>query len=146
MASGDDQHLEAGTSIRSVFSREEGAKYMAAAYAGKLEQKTIPEGFEELGRWWSGSRGLVKAVREERIEDFHEGMKVLRGMRKFVGKSLKASKQQPEREGKKRKRSVSRKRDKFLKARLEGFTAFKGAKVVDRLLDSARVGVGIKQV
>jgi len=32
----------------------------AAKYAAKLEQKMMPVGFKTIGRWWGGSRGVVR--------------------------------------------------------------------------------------
>lgn len=51
VGSNDPDHLKAGTKVARVNSWGQAVGYLAA-YAGKVEQKTIPEGFTNMGRFW----------------------------------------------------------------------------------------------
>jgi hypothetical protein len=70
--SGDERHLRAGTRIEAL--RElHGAGAYAAKYLKKQEQKEVPEGFSDVGRFWGLFGGLsVQPVAEvnslERID------------------------------------------------------------------------------
>lgn len=62
--SGDVKHLRAGTEISGIRKPYALAVY-AAKYAAKMAQKSVPEGYTEVGRFW-GLFGGVK-VKEEVI-------------------------------------------------------------------------------
>jgi hypothetical protein len=51
VGSKDRDHLKAGTKVKRVESWRQAVGYLSA-YAGKVEQKTIPEGFTNMGRFW----------------------------------------------------------------------------------------------
>lgn len=60
VGSGDPRHLLAGTKVEAIRKPHAIATY-AAKYAAKAEQKTVPEGYEDVGRFW-GNFGGVKVV------------------------------------------------------------------------------------
>lgn len=64
--SGDKNHLYAGTQVRALSNSSEAIKY-ATEYSNKLSQKTVPEGFSGVGRFWGSSRSLVSSIVE--LED-----------------------------------------------------------------------------
>lgn len=54
---GDHKHLLAGTSTERLRSAEGGARY-AVKYAQKMRQKTVPEGYQDCGRFWGHTRAV----------------------------------------------------------------------------------------
>jgi len=58
VGSGDQRHLLAGTRIEYLRAGRSGAISYASKYSAKVEQKTVPAGFEDVGRFW-GAVGLV---------------------------------------------------------------------------------------
>lgn len=62
--SGDEKHLKAGTRTETLRS-EEGGKRYTVKYAMKMEQKDVPEQFQNVGRFWGHSlRVKPKQIRE----------------------------------------------------------------------------------
>lgn len=59
----DERHLRAGTNCELFKRGREGTISYASKYAAKQEQKQVPEGFENVGRFWgvSGDRRRVSA-------------------------------------------------------------------------------------
>jgi hypothetical protein len=66
VGSGDEKHLRSGTRIDWLRSKKRTASYFTE-YMKKLQQKQVPEFFQNVGRFWGYTRGLVKM----RIESFH---------------------------------------------------------------------------
>jgi hypothetical protein len=60
VGSGDERHLRAGTEISAIRKPYALAIY-AGKYAGKWEQKVVPEGYTEVGRFWGLFGGLKVA-------------------------------------------------------------------------------------
>lgn len=50
--SGDSRHLLAGTRIEYLRAGRAGTLSYASKYAAKAEQKAVPAGFEDVGRFW----------------------------------------------------------------------------------------------
>jgi hypothetical protein len=57
VGSGDDRHLRAGTRIEALREVYAAGAY-AAKYLKKQEQKDVPEGYIEVGRFWGLFGGL----------------------------------------------------------------------------------------
>jgi hypothetical protein len=57
VASGDERHLRAGTRIEALRELHAAGAY-AAKYLKKQEQKDVPEGFSDVGRFWGLFGGL----------------------------------------------------------------------------------------
>lgn len=55
VGSGDKAHLRAGTRQERIRERDGAAKYVTK-YALKTEQKKVPDGFVDVGRFWGASR------------------------------------------------------------------------------------------
>lgn len=141
VGSGDLNHLSAGTRVEYTRSSEHAAAYIAACYSAKKSvQKNVPEGFENVGRFWGCSRGIVVPSKEG-IFLIDDAMPGVRTLRKFTEKSIKPRKCQPMNDGNLRKRKVNRKSSSWLHRGLQGFKTFKGAEIAKRLIESAdRVG------
>lgn len=54
---GDPKHLQAGTRTETLRSAEGGARY-AVKYAQKMRQKTVPETYQDVGRFWGHTRNV----------------------------------------------------------------------------------------
>lgn len=61
VASSDPRHLRAGTKIEALRFPDDPGRY-AARYAGKCEQKAVPEGYGNVGRFWGLFGGLEPVV------------------------------------------------------------------------------------
>jgi len=59
----DERHLHAGTNVERLRSGRGGTLSYASKYAAKLEQKTVPSGYENVGRFWgvTGRRAVMSA-------------------------------------------------------------------------------------
>lgn len=80
VGSGDIRHLAAGTRVDGVKNPDQVGAYMGS-YMTKLDQKTVPEGFKRVGRFWGASRCLSKTT--YRMQGlYREVSKELRVMRK----------------------------------------------------------------
>jgi hypothetical protein len=64
VGSDDERHLHAGTRVESVRGGNEGMASYVEKYADKTEQKDVPAGYENVGRFWGvvGFRGTVSAA------------------------------------------------------------------------------------
>lgn len=134
VGSGDSRHLRAGTSIESCSGRKQGAAYMVKIYGAKKFQKTVPEDFSNVGRFWGVSRGLVVPLHTVELQ--REDMNIVRTLRKYTESQLKPKSRRPERDGKRRSRRVERRPSLAnLHTGLNGFQAFNGAPVAARLLE-----------
>lgn len=58
VGSGDEKHLRAGTQIGRIHSKGHLHGYLSG-YIKKLDQKIPPVGFENVGRFWGASRGIL---------------------------------------------------------------------------------------
>ena len=58
VGSGDERHLRAGTGISAIRSKRHLYGYLVS-YIKKLDQKTPPKEFEDVGRFWGSSRNLL---------------------------------------------------------------------------------------
>ena len=58
VGSGDERHLQAGTRVEVLRSSDGGKRY-AVKYAMKMQQKSVPEGFRNSGRFWGNSKGVA---------------------------------------------------------------------------------------
>lgn len=63
VGSGDSRHLAAGTSCERIRSKTGTARY-AVKYASKMQQKWVPAGYRNVGRFWGCSRAVVPPVPE----------------------------------------------------------------------------------
>ena len=103
VGSGDRRHRVAGTRIESIRNTHAVGAY-AAKYARKQEQKEVPAGYREVGRFWGlfGGVKVVPVVQVESVEEEHqvngetgesgpsEAVAVVRVVRKLYGANRKA--------------------------------------------------------
>lgn len=85
VGSGDEKHLKAGTGISSIQSKRQLHGYLSN-YVEKLEQKTPPAGFENVGRFWGATRGLLTFQMYQQINHYYK----LALMTKIIRKWRKA--------------------------------------------------------
>lgn len=64
VASGDPRHLAAGTRSERIRLPDGAARY-AVKYAHKMEQKTVPKGYRNIGRFWGCSRDVRPVLRSQ---------------------------------------------------------------------------------
>ena len=69
VGSGDEKHLRAGTGINAIRSKGQLYGYLSA-YIKKLDQKTPPERFEDVGRFWGSSRNLLSFKVYRKINEY----------------------------------------------------------------------------
>lgn len=62
--SGDPKHLAAGCRTERIRT-EKGARNYCVKYAFKMKQKTVPEGYRNVGRLWGASRDVLPVCRRE---------------------------------------------------------------------------------
>ncbi len=143
VGSEDPKHLAAGTRIEFCEGTAEAAGYMAAAYsAKKSKQKQVPAGFENVGRFWGSSRGLVRVEGQAIFPVDGQSIAMVRSLRKYTEKGVRVRRCQPMRDEGLRKRKVKRKpKLRHVHAGLSGFRSFKGSAVAKRLLGEESVFV-----
>lgn len=71
VGSEDEKHLRAGTRVEGIRSKSHLHGYLTN-YIKKSEQKEVPEGFEEVGRFWGSSRNLLIYEVYKRVAQFYE--------------------------------------------------------------------------
>jgi len=64
VGSGLEKHRNAGTSVQSVKDKTRCMVYVAS-YLRKIDQKQVPESFQNVGRFWGYSRGAVQKITVE---------------------------------------------------------------------------------
>lgn len=80
VGSGLEKHLLAGTNIESIRNKTACADY-CAKYLTKTNQKTLPDGFLSVGRWWGMSRGILKHFRVDIALEYDDPDSVRRDLR-----------------------------------------------------------------
>lgn len=70
----DVRHLQAGTRTEFLRSGRAGTISYASKYAIKQAQKTVPDGYENVGRFWgvSGRRGVMSAATFVSVADMEK--------------------------------------------------------------------------
>lgn len=61
VGSGDSKHLAAGTRVEKI-RKVDGARFYGVKYAQKMRQKTVPEDYRNVGRFWGCSRDVPPKV------------------------------------------------------------------------------------
>lgn len=56
-ATGDERHLRAGTRLERI-RKPDGARHYAVKYAFKMKQKSVPERYRDVGRFWGHSKAV----------------------------------------------------------------------------------------
>jgi len=74
VGSGLEKHLEAGTRVEAILSGLACSDYVGR-YLGKVKQKDVPEGFQNVGRFWGYRRGSVEKVDVEMVYPDRESAK-----------------------------------------------------------------------
>lgn len=88
VGSGDERHLRAGTRVEAVKSKDHAVRYLAT-YINKLDQKTVPKEYINIGRFWSHSKNIVE-VTEYIVNDSPEGnRKLIRMFRRWYKAQLR---------------------------------------------------------
>lgn len=85
VGSGDLKHLKHGVHVDKIRSKDGMAKYFAT-YIGKQEQKNVPLGYQNVGRFWGSSIELLECTIKKyygNVEDIQELKKQLRPIRRW---------------------------------------------------------------
>ena len=88
VGSGDEKHLRAGTGIEAIKSKGHLYGYLSN-YVKKLEQKTPPEGFENVGRFWGASRKLLTCAIYQKINHYYKLARMIRLIHKWYKAHLR---------------------------------------------------------
>lgn len=87
VGSGDPYHLEAGTSIRDIQDITKTRIYMSA-YARKKDQKDVPAGYENVGKWWTSNDSAkpheIESCEYETQREMHRENRQITRWRKSV--------------------------------------------------------------
>jgi len=86
--SGDEKHLKAGTSIDWIKSKGQLYGYLSS-YIKKLDQKTPPEGFENVGRFWGASRNLLAFKLYQKIGHYYRLSQMTKHIRRWYKAHLR---------------------------------------------------------
>ena len=87
--SGDERHLRAGTTIELVRSKNHSIAYLMN-YLKKIEQKTVPEEYKNVGKFWSHSTKILE-VDEYFIEDsLRKNQRITRCFRRWYRAKLRS--------------------------------------------------------
>ena len=76
VGSGDTRHLAAGTRIDPVKDKERVATYMLG-YLKKRIQKDVPEGYENVGRFWTSNLKVPEQITGEHVRRFRTEAELL---------------------------------------------------------------------
>jgi len=114
VGSGDERHLKAGTQIEAIKSKAHLYGYLSN-YIKKLDQKTPPAGFENVGRFWGASRNLLIFEMYQKINHYYKLARMIRLIRRW---------------------NIARLRQFQIKWKWkgQGFTALDGTALINRLL------------
>ncbi len=88
VGSGDERHLRAGTAVEAIKSKSHLYGYLAN-YVNKLEQKTPPVGFENVGRFWGASRNLLPFEVYQKISHYYKLSASIRLIRQWYKAHLR---------------------------------------------------------
>lgn len=88
VGSQDEKHLRAGTQIQSIKSKSHLYGYLSN-YIKKLNQKTPPDGFENVGRFWGTSRNLLAHEVYKHIDHYFKLALMTKLMRKWYKAHLR---------------------------------------------------------
>lgn len=116
--SGDEKHLRAGTQIGRIQSKGHLYGYLSG-YIKKLDQKTPPQGFEGVGRFWGASRGLLTYELYQKMGHYYKLVWSIKLLRNWY-------------------RAHLRKFDIKWKWKGQGFTALDGVLLIDQLMSLRR--------
>jgi len=88
VGSGDEKHLRAGTAVEAIKSKNHLYGYLAD-YVKKLEQKTPPVGYENVGRFWGASRNLLTFQMIQKINDYYNLARTIKLIRRWYKAHLR---------------------------------------------------------
>jgi hypothetical protein len=78
VGSEDYKHLQAGTNVQRI-RKKDGARFYCVKYASKMNQKRVPEAYQNVGRLWGASRnvkpeplGYIRATEDDIRETIRE--------------------------------------------------------------------------
>jgi hypothetical protein len=88
VGSKDEKHLKAGTGIEAIKSKSHLYGYLSN-YIKKLDQKTPPEGFENVGRFWGASRNLLTFQLYQKINHYYKLSRMIKLIRRWYKAHLR---------------------------------------------------------
>lgn len=122
VGSGDLKHLRAGTRIEPIRDPLKIASYFCG-YLRKRKQKTVPEGFTHVGRFWGSTEkiGIISEYNQE-FQSEHDMRRALRPVRRYY-------------EAKMRQWAVVSGKRYTWKMRKQGFMVWSGSQVISQLIE-----------
>ncbi|MFA4829203.1 MAG: hypothetical protein WC855_13345 [Thermodesulfovibrionales bacterium] len=82
VGSGDERHLQAGTSINAIRSLRHLFGYLTN-YMLKPEQSIVPHEFMNVGRFWGASRGILVYEAYQRLGHYYRLSRMIKLIRKW---------------------------------------------------------------
>lgn len=88
VGSGDEKHLRAGTGISLIQSKRHLYGYLSN-YVKKLDQKTPPENFENVGRFWGATRNILIFKFYQKINHYYNLVRHIKLLRNWYKARLR---------------------------------------------------------
>lgn len=88
VGSGDENHYNAGTSADWIKSKRQ-LYYRVQKYLLKRDQSIVPEGFENVGRFWGASRNILKFEIYQKINHYYRLSLTIKLLRKWYKAHLR---------------------------------------------------------
>ena len=83
VGSGDPKHLKAGTHVDKIKNVGKIINYMVT-YMANDKETVVPEGFEDVGRFWGVKRGIVECEEFKKIAPYGVASRKLRLFRRWA--------------------------------------------------------------
>ena len=83
VGSGDPRHLKAGTHVDKIKNVGKMINYMVT-YMANDKETLVPEGFEDVGRFWGVKRGIVECEEFKKIAPYGVASRKLRLFRRWA--------------------------------------------------------------
>ena len=89
VGSSDPDHFSAGTHIDKIRNRDRIINYMVN-YMASDDETTVPEGFENVGRFWGIKRGLLEYAEFNKTVPLCQGMRMMRLCKRWYRAELRS--------------------------------------------------------
>lgn len=129
------QELDRLVRVTHADNRDAAVRYIAKLHR-EDGQAIVPEGYENVGRLWGCSRGLVKPKRTEVFPVTKETCPMVRPLRKRLEMNLNPRPVSTTRDGRSRRKVQRHPQLTYLHGGISGFTVFGGALLAEQLLQA----------
>lgn len=93
VGSGDLRHLRAGTNVGKIKDEQQAIAYVISYLKGNKEkwyQKVVPDEYENVGRFWSHSRGILEKAEYEITDTSDNNRRNIRTFRRWYKAKLRS--------------------------------------------------------